>query len=96
MDPEEPPPLLVTDRQHAILQLLIEAGIRESGADANDRPFEDGPPEGFAMMLDMALDANASVDHLLGILTWGHDELATSEMRQLALKIAALGEIPPA
>lgn len=96
MNPEQPPPFLVTDRQHAILQLLIEAGVRESGSDANDQPFEDGPPEGLAMMLDMALDANCSVDHLLGILTWGHEELATSETRQLAVKIAGLGGIPPA
>jgi hypothetical protein len=88
---DEPPPFLVTDRQHAILRLLVEAGIRESGADANDQPFEDRPPEGFAMMIDMALDANSSIDQLLGILTWGHEELATSEMRELARKIAALG-----
>lgn len=96
MDSKELPPSLVTDRQHAILKLLIEAGIREDGVDANDRPYQDAPPEGFAMMLDMALDANASVDHVLGILTWGDDELATSDMRQLALKIAALGDRPPA
>jgi hypothetical protein len=48
------------------------------------------------MMLDMALDANSSTDQLLGILTWGHEELATSEIRELAVKIAALGEMPPA
>jgi hypothetical protein len=96
MDPEERQPFLVTDRQQAILQLLMEAGIRESGVDADDQPFEDEPPEGFAMMLDMALDANSSIDQLLGILTWGHAELATPEMRELAVKIAALGETPPA
>jgi hypothetical protein len=40
MDPEEPT-FLVTERQRVILRLLVEAGIRESGADINDQRFED-------------------------------------------------------
>jgi hypothetical protein len=96
MDSEERPPFVATDRQRALLQLLIEAGIRESDAEANGRRFEDRPPVALAMLLDTALDAQASSDQLLGILTWGREELATPALRKLTLKIAALSEIPSA
>jgi len=88
--------ILVTDRQRALLQLLTDAGVREGGTDADGQAFDDAPPEGMTLMLDMALEAQASAAELVGIMTWGHADLATPETRALAEKIAALRDAPPA
>ena len=95
MDPKDRPPFLSTARQRAVLQVLVEAGLTESGTYADGERYEDGPPEGLALMLDMALHAAATADHLLGILTWGQRDAETPAMRDLARKVAALGA-PPA
>ena len=96
MDRKDRPPFLTTDRERAVLQLLMDAGFTESGVYADGRRYEDGPPEGLAFMLDMALDADATVDHLLDILTWGRNESTTPALKVLAQKIAALAPAPPA
>jgi hypothetical protein len=86
---DEPDGLLITPRQRAILKVLVDAGMTESGEHADGRRFEDAPPEGLAMMIDFALDAAASEDDLLGIITLGNRVLVT-ELRPLERSLMAV------
>ena len=92
-----PRTILVTARQRAILRVLQDAGMTEGGEYPDGRRFEDGPPEGMAMMVDFALDAAASEEDILGILAWGNRELYDA-FRPIARSIIAIrdSDAPPA
>ena len=96
MESEQPSTHLITERQRALCSILSEAGIRESGSDAEGRPNDDSPPEGMTIILDMALSAGASEDHIVDILAWGHLSDVTPETHALARVILALRDGPPA
>jgi hypothetical protein len=96
MSSKQPPTFLITERQRALCAILSEAGIRESGTGPDGRPYADSPPEGQALMLDMALSAGASEDHIVDILAWGHLSDVTAQTRALARDILALRDGPPA
>ncbi len=50
MEPGSVPVYLTTDRGLRILKILADAGIRESGVDAEGRPYENAPPQGLTGM----------------------------------------------
>jgi hypothetical protein len=81
--------LLVTPRQKELFKLLSESGATEGGRDADGRPFEDAPPVGMTIMLDMTLNSSPDEDQLLDVLTWGRRDL-WEKTRPFARKILAL------
>ena len=97
-DPQDTPHLTMNPRQQAILRILANAGITEGGTDARGAPFDNAPPEGLALMIDMALNAAANEDDVLSIMTWGQLRELWPELRPAARAIVALRDTaaPPA
>jgi hypothetical protein len=96
MDSADQPTFPISTRRRELVRLLADAGILESGTDAHGNRFENDPPEGLALILDGALGAQASTEHVVEILTWGQPARATPETWALAERIVALRDSPPA
>jgi len=96
MSDKKRPSLLITDRQRAVFQILADAGIRESGTDPDGTEYDGTPPEGLTLMVDMALDGQATADDVLGVITWGRRELVTPALQAVAKRIAAIRDNSPA
>ena len=96
MDSADQPEFPISARRRELVRLLAEAGILERGTDAQGNRFENAPPEGLALILDGALGAQASTEHVIEILTWGQPARATADTWALAERIVELRDWPPA
>ena len=83
-------PLLQTARQRAVFELLRQWD-REEGVPESTSPEDLSDQEGTAMILDMALSAYPTEEHLMDHLTWGTHPNDIERLRPLAKRLLALG-----